>query len=98
MIFPNQARIFTYAAAMGLLSMTGAADILSTSGFTECGNGAQDVTVSQFHLSFDRATKELNFAVAGESKVSQNVTGMSSGKSGVYKNLQPMRVLFPSVA
>ena len=95
---------------MGLLSMTGAADLLSTSGFTECGNGPQDVTVSQFQLSFDRATKELDFAVAGESKVSQNVTGITSvmtsltsspdqrystRKSSVYKDLQPMRVLFP---
>jgi hypothetical protein len=77
MIFPSRARIYTCAAAIGLLSMAGAADVLSTSGFTECGNGPQDVTVSQFQLSFDRATKELDFAVAGESKVSQNVTGIT---------------------
>jgi hypothetical protein len=112
MILPSRVRIYTYAAALVLLSMTGAADILSTSGFTECGNGPQDVTVSQFQMSFDRATKELDFAVAGESKVSQNVTGIASvvtsltsspgqrysiRKSGVYTYLQPMRVLFPSV-
>jgi hypothetical protein len=108
MIFPSRARIYTYAAAIGLLSMTGAADVLSTSGFTKCGNGPQDVTVSQFQLSFDRATKELDFAVAGESKVSQNVTGITSvmttltsspdqryspRKSSIHKNIQPMRVL-----
>jgi hypothetical protein len=61
--------------------MAGAADILSTSGFTECGNGPQDVTVSDFQLSFDRSTKELDFAVAGESKVSQNVTGTNLFKA-----------------
>ena len=59
-----------------LLSSASAADVLSADGFQNCGNGDQDVTVSQFHLSFDRSTKELTFAVAGESKKSQNVTGM----------------------
>lgn len=55
---------------------TVSADTLSTSGFTECGTGAQDVTVSQFQINFDRTTKEIMFAVAGTSKVSQNITGM----------------------
>jgi hypothetical protein len=63
-------------AALGLISTVLAVDILSTSGFQDCGNGDQDVTVSQFHLSFDRNTKELDFIVAGDSKISQNVTGM----------------------
>jgi len=59
-----------------LSSLVSAANVLSTSGFQDCGNGTQDVTVSQFQLSFDRATNELVFAVAGNSKVSQKVTGM----------------------
>lgn len=59
-----------------LSSLVSAANLLSTSGFQDCGNGTQDVTVSQFQLSFDRATNELVFAVAGNSKVSQKVTGM----------------------
>lgn len=62
-------------AALGLISTVSAVDVLSTSGFQDCGSGQQDVTVSQFHLSFDRNTKELDFIVAGNSKISQNVTG-----------------------
>jgi len=62
-------------AVLGLITTVSAADTLSTSGFQDCGNGEQDVTVSQFHLSFDRNTNELDFTVAGNSKISQNVTG-----------------------
>jgi hypothetical protein len=62
-------------SALALAGLAAGADVLSTSGFSECGNGAQDVTVSQFELSFDRDTKQLIFAVAGFSKVSENVTG-----------------------
>ena len=64
-------------AALALITSVSALDILSTSGFQDCGNGEQDVTVSQFHLSFDRNTKDLNFIVVGNSKKSQNVTGKS---------------------
>jgi spore coat protein U-like protein len=56
------------------LKVVSAADVLSTSGFTDCGTGVQDVSVQQFHLAFDRSTKNLDFAVAGTSNVSQNVT------------------------
>jgi len=63
-------------ALFGCLAAVGATDVLSTSGFQECGNGVQDVNVTQFRLSFDRESHELVFAVAGESKVSENVTGM----------------------
>jgi hypothetical protein len=71
-------RVSFSLGALGLVGMAAAADILSTSGFSECGNGAQDVTVSQFELSFDRATKLLTFSVVGLSKVSENVTGKNS--------------------
>jgi hypothetical protein len=71
-------RVSFSLGALGLVGMAAAADILSTSGFSECGNGAQDVTVSQFELSFDRATKLLTFSVVGLSKVSENVTGKIS--------------------
>jgi len=64
-----------FLGSLGLMGLAAGADVLSTSGFSECGNGAQDVTVSQFELSFDRETKLLTFAVAGNSKVSENVTG-----------------------
>ena len=64
-----------WLGALGLIGLAAGADVLSTSGFSECGNGVQDVTVSHFELSFDRATKQLTFAVVGNSKVSENVTG-----------------------
>jgi hypothetical protein len=68
-------RASLWLSALGLMGMAAGADILSTSGFSECGSGEQDVTVSQFELSFDRQTKLLTFAVVGSSKVSENVTG-----------------------
>ena len=70
-------RVSPWLGSLGLVGLAAAADVLSTSGFSECGNGAQDVTVSQFDLSFDRDTKQLTFDVAGLSKISQNVTGRS---------------------
>jgi len=70
-------RLLVYGAVIvgGLLSTVRAVDILSTSGFQTCGNGTQDITVSQFKLSFDRSNNELTFAVAGNSLLSQNVVG-----------------------
>jgi hypothetical protein len=68
-------RVRSWLVALGLFTAVEAADILSSSGFQVCGNGTQDITVSQFELSFDRSTNVLLFAVAGNSKVSQNVTG-----------------------
>jgi len=70
-------RLLVYGAVIGggLLSTVRAVDVLSTSGFQTCGNGTQDITVSQFKLSFDRSNNELMFAVAGNSLVSQNVVG-----------------------
>lgn len=71
-------RVRLWPVALGFLAAVEAADILSTSGFQVCGNGTQDITVSQFELSFDRSTKELVFVVAGNSQVSQNVTGIEA--------------------
>jgi hypothetical protein len=64
-----------WLAALGLITSASATDILASSGFQNCGNGTQDVSVSQFQLSFDRSTNELVFAVAGTSRVSEKVTG-----------------------
>ena len=61
---------------LGFLSIVSATDVLTSSGFQECGNGTQDVSVSQFELSFDRSTSVLVFDVAGESLTAQNVTGI----------------------
>jgi hypothetical protein len=71
-------RVRLWLVALGLLTAVEATDILSSSGFQVCGNGTQDITVSQFELSFDRSTNELVFAVAGNSQISQNVTGFRS--------------------
>lgn len=71
-------RVRLWLVALGLLTAVEATDILSSSGFQVCGNGTQDITVSQFELSFDRSTNELVFAVAGNSQISQNVTGFLS--------------------
>lgn len=68
-------RVGVLIAALGSLIGVTASDVLSTSGFQDCGSGVEEISVSQFHLSFDRITKELDFTVAGVSKVSQNVTG-----------------------
>jgi len=70
----SRSRAPLYLAFLATISNVLAADVLSTSGFTQCGNGTQDVSVQQFQLTFDRNTQNLDFAVAGESKVSQNVT------------------------
>jgi hypothetical protein len=67
-------RVRLWLVTLGLLTAVEATDILSSSGFQVCGNGTQDITVSQFELSFDRSTNELVFAVAGNSQISQNVT------------------------
>jgi hypothetical protein len=71
-------RVSAYITTLTLLVLRVSADTLSTSGFTECGTGPQDITVNQFQLSMDRTTKEIVFAVAGTSKISQNITGIPS--------------------
>jgi len=71
----NRLLVYGTVIAAGLLSAVRAVDVLSTSGFQTCGNGTQDITVSQFKLSFDRSSNELIFAVAGNSLKSQNVVG-----------------------
>jgi hypothetical protein len=81
-------RVGVVIAALGSLIGVTASDVLSTSGFQDCGNGVEDVAISQFHLSFDRTTKELDFMVAGVSKVSQNVTGREFTDSLADKQLK----------
>jgi hypothetical protein len=73
-------------AALGFLITVSATDVLSSSGFQTCGNGTQDVTVSNFQISFDRSTNELTFDVAGDSKVSQDVTGKTIGLFGAHES------------
>jgi hypothetical protein len=70
---------WVYAAVIswGVVSGVRAVDVLSTTGFATCGNGTQDISVSEFDMSFDRTNNELNFAVAGNSLISQNVIGIT---------------------
>jgi len=72
-------RFWVYAAviSLGVVSGVRAIDVLSTTGFATCGNGTQDISVSEFDMSFDRTNNELNFAVAGDSLISQNVIGIT---------------------
>jgi ML-like domain len=76
---PGMNRFWVYAAVIswGVVSGVRAVDVLSTTGFATCGNGTQDISVSEFDMSFDRTTNELNFAVAGDSVISQNVIGIT---------------------
>jgi Tol biopolymer transport system component len=99
-------RVSACFTTLALLVSTVSADTLSTSGFTECGTGPQDIAVNQFQISMDRTTKEIVFAVAGTSKISQNITGIPSfcmaddssnkchsiRKSSVYQHIQPLHV------
>jgi hypothetical protein len=60
-------------AVLALLSGALGSDILSTSGFSDCGNGST-ITVHNLDLQFDRSTNLLTFDVSGTSSKSQAVT------------------------
>ncbi|RMZ80937.1 hypothetical protein DV737_g2785, partial [Chaetothyriales sp. CBS 132003] len=61
-------------AASSLLAAPAiAADILKTSGFTDCG-GDSTINVDQVDISFDRSNDTVTFDVSGTSTKEQNVT------------------------
>src|SRR5436305_7463203 len=60
-------------AVLALLSGALGSDILSTSGFSDCGNNST-ITVNNVDLQFDRSTNLLTFDVSGTSTKSQQVT------------------------
>ena len=64
----------TVLAALALLREAFAADIISTSGFSSCGNSDASIQVQNLDISFDRSTNKLTFNVAGHSDVEQDVT------------------------
>jgi hypothetical protein len=78
MVFGSRFLVLGVLAA--LWGSVAADDVLSTTRFTDCGNGTQAVDVNQFYLQFDRKSKNLTFQVAGLSKISANVTGNSGVK------------------
>jgi hypothetical protein len=60
-------------AVLALLSGALGSDILSTNGFSDCGDSAT-ITVNNLDLQFDRSTNLLTFDVSGSSSKSQAVT------------------------
>lgn len=65
---------FALLATASLLSPALGADILKTDGFTNCNNGNSSIEVQNVDISFDKASKEITFDVAGTSAQEQEVT------------------------
>lgn len=67
-------------------------DILKTNGFSMCSDNS-DITVQQLNIEFNRATKKIDFDVAGTSAKSQNVTATmivtAYGKQVYTKEFNP---------
>lgn len=59
---------------LSLLGSTLAADVISTSGFSNCDGGDASITVQNLDISFDKATNKITFNVAGTSAKSQDIT------------------------
>jgi hypothetical protein len=55
-----------------IISTAYAADVLQSSGFTNCANNA-DIKVNRANITFDRASGQVVFDVSGTSVKSQNV-------------------------
>lgn len=68
-------------------------NILQTTGFDNCGASNASITVQSLTLSFDAANNLVNFDVAAESTVVQNVTAnlevYAYGKLVYSKDLDP---------
>jgi len=67
-------KTFSLVALLGCLPLSVlGGDIISTNGFSTClTNGT--VEVKNLDVSYNKNTRVINFNVAGESKVQQNVT------------------------
>ena len=61
-------------ASLALLPSVLGADILKTSGFSNCNNGTSTIKVNNVDISFDRNTNEIQFDVSGTSTKEQDVT------------------------
>lgn len=82
------------SCALGLLTTVLANDILTTSGFTNCLNGADSaITAKDLNIQFDRQTSQVTFDVAGNSPKEQNVIASLSvsayGKPVYSKDFDP---------
>ena len=67
-------------------------DILQTNGFSTC-QANSDIQVNKLNISFNRATKKIDFDVAGTSAKAQNVTASMTvtayGKQVYQKDFNP---------
>lgn len=67
-------------------------DILQTNGFSTC-QANSDIQVNKLNISFNRATKKIDFDVAGTSEKAQNVTASMTvtayGKQVYQKDFNP---------
>lgn len=67
-------------------------DVLQTNGFSTC-QANSDIQVNKLNISFNRATKKIDFDVAGTSQKSQNVTASMTvtayGKQVYQKDFNP---------
>ena len=78
-----RSRTIRFLATGALFSLALANDILKTTGFTTCIDDS-DITVQRLNISFNRATKQVVFDVAGESGKEQKV--MASLSVSAYGN------------
>ncbi|KAF3903575.1 hypothetical protein AA313_de0202834 [Arthrobotrys entomopaga] len=69
----SRVSLLSAALLLGSLQVQ-AADILTTSGFASCDNADTTVNVKAFNLEYNKANMTVKFNVAGESKISQQVT------------------------
>ncbi|EXJ90781.1 hypothetical protein A1O1_03885 [Capronia coronata CBS 617.96] len=60
--------------SLSLLPTALGADILKTSGFSNCNNGSSTIKVNNVDISFDRSTNKIQFDVSGTSTKEQEVT------------------------
>lgn len=67
-------KALTAFASLALAAGVWAGDIISTDGFSNCGNSDSSIQVQNLDISFDRSTSTITFNVAGTSKISQDVT------------------------
>lgn len=64
-------------AFVALVSSVNAADLLKTTGFSDCGSDAS-IKVQKINISYDKDNRTVVFDVAGTSTKSQNVTAVLS--------------------
>ena len=92
MRLPRSTRLIQLLAFASFSCNALAADVLSSSGFTNCKDDAE-IRVNNADVEFDRATKEVKFSVSGTSKKEQKVKASllvtAYGKEVFTKDFNP---------